>query len=94
MKIDMVEKNSLRLREVEKIFTNNSISSEIILQTFRSQDKRRMVASSRAYQYSPEKTSHQPKFNLLHVTGKELQHASEIMPKVKNRDIKGLRIAL
>ena len=96
MKIELVEKHSMKLKELEKIFIPNSINTELLLQTFRAQENRKILASSRAYQFLPEKKKEEkPKFNLLHVKGKELPHNNEPSGiRVNHKYVKHVRQAL
>jgi hypothetical protein len=90
------ERNSLKLKQLEKYFVPAGIDAKLILQAFKIQENRRMLASSRARQFVVEQKIEEQvsKLDLLQVTGRQSVLPEPVRRASQRKGIKDIKVVL
>ncbi len=92
--IMLSEKSGLKLKHLEKYFVPAGIDAKVILQAFKMQENKRMLASCRSRQFALEQKIEEQvsKLDLLQVTGRQSQMPSSLPRPPLKRGVRDIRI--
>lgn len=86
----------MKLKQLEKYFVPAGIDAKLILQAFKIQENRRMLASSRARQFLVDQKIEEQvsKLDLLQVTGRQPFHPEPQRKASQRRGAKEIKLVL
>lgn len=86
----------MKLKQLEKYFVPAGIDAKLILQAFKIQENRRMLASSRARQFAVEQKIEEQvsKLDLLQITGRQSLLPEPLRKSSQRRGVKDIKLVL